>query len=98
MKSNNFLADEMNIRGPETSFLILRPADSTEVRGERVEPDVKDMRFFARDGNAPAYRGACDAEIPEATFDKAENFIPAGFRLNEGRMLSIPVEKRFLKC
>src|SRR6266446_7826008 len=86
-----------DIGRPVSNFLVIRAADSTEIRGQRIEPDVKNVWLLARDGNAPANCGARDAEIAEAAFDKAENFIAAGFRLDKIRVLGIPVEKRFLK-
>src|SRR6266478_6217078 len=97
VEANDLLAHEMNIGGPESSFFILRAAHGAEVRSERVEPDVKDVRLFTGYGNAPANRGSRDAEIAEAAFDKAQNFIAAGFRLDEIGMLGVPIEKRLLK-
>src|SRR5258707_2495515 len=87
----------MEIGGPESGFLILRAADSAEIRGQRIEPDVKNVRLFAGNGNAPANRSTSDAQIAQAAFDEAENFIAARFRLDEFRMLGVPIEQRFLK-
>ena len=92
VEANDLLADEMNIRGPESRLFILRAADGAEVRCERIEPNIKNVRFFARDRNAPTNRGARYAEIPEAAFDEAENFVATGFRLDEIRMLGVPLE------
>src|SRR2546429_524953 len=97
MEADNFLADKMKISRPEYCLFILRAADSAEIGGQRIEPDVKDVRLFARDRNTPTNCGACDAEIPEAAFDKAENLVAARFGLNEIPVLGIPIEKRFLK-
>jgi len=97
VEADNFLADEMQIGRPESCFLILWAANSAEIRGERVEPDIKDVWLFAGNGNAPANRCARDTEIAEAAFDETENFVAAGFRLNEIGMLGVPIEKRFLE-
>src|SRR2546427_12398252 len=83
----------MNIGGQEACLLVLRAADSAEIRGQRVEPDVKDVRLFAGNGNAPANGSARDAEIAEASFDEAKNFVAASFGLDEIGMLGVPVEK-----
>src|SRR5882724_509450 len=97
MKSNNLFADEMDIGGPETLFLIIRAANGAQIRRQRVKPNVKNVRLFARNGNAPANRGARNAKIPETAFHKTDNFVAARFRLNEIRMLGVPVQQRFLK-
>ena len=97
MKADDFLADEMNIGGPEACLLVLRAADSAEIRGQRVEPDVKDVRLFAGNGNAPANGSARDAEIAEASFDEAKNFVAASFGLDEIGMLGVPIEKWLLE-
>ncbi len=80
MKADDFFSDEVEIGGKESGLLVLRATDSTEIGGERIEPDVKNVRLFPGNGNAPANRGARDAEIAEAAFDEAENFVAAGFR------------------
>src|SRR5712692_5687734 len=88
----------MNIGGPESCFFMLRAADSAEIRGQRVEPDVKNVRLFTGNRNAPANRSARDAQIAEAAFDEAENFVAAGLGPDEVGMLGVPVEKRLLEC
>src|SRR5258705_5645437 len=77
---------------------MLRTADGAEIRGESIKPDIENVRLFSRNGNAPADRGARDAEIAEAAFDEAENFVAARLGLDEIRMLGIPIEKRLLEC
>ncbi len=97
VEADDFFADEMEIGWPESGFLILRAADSAEIGGKCVEPDVKNVRLFTRNGNAPANRSARDAEIAEAAFDKAEDFVATSFWLDEIGMLGVPIEKRLLK-
>ncbi len=86
-----------DIGRPVSNFLVIRAADSAEIRGQCIVPDVKNVGLFARHGNAPANCGARDAEIAEAAFDETEYFIAAGFRLDKIRVLGVPIEKRFLK-
>src|SRR6266849_2692057 len=66
VKADDFLANEMEIGGPESGFLILRAAYGAEIRRQRVEPDIKNVGLFAGYGNAPANRCSRDAEIAEA--------------------------------
>src|SRR5713226_10075827 len=97
VEADDFFADEVDIGWPVAGFLVLRAADGAEISGERVEPNVKNVGFFARNGNAPANRSARNAEIAKAAFDEAENFVAAGFGLDEIRVLGVPIEKRLLK-
>src|SRR5207244_11825004 len=78
-------------------LFVFWSADGAEVRGKRVEPDVKNVRFLARNRDAPANRGARNAQIFQTAFDEADNFVLARFRLNESRILFVKIEQRFLK-
>jgi hypothetical protein len=98
VEADDFLAYEMDIGRPESCFFVLRAADGAEIRSERVEPYVKNVRLFAGYWNAPANRCARDAEVAETAFDETEDFVAASFRLDEIGMLGIPIEKRFLEC
>src|SRR5260370_10643043 len=71
------------------AWLVILSDDSTEIRCECIEPDVKDVRVFARNRNAPANRSARDAQVAEAAFDEAENFVAASFGLDEFGILGI---------
>src|ERR1700758_3575651 len=97
MKADDFLADEMEFGGPESGLFMLGATDGAKVRGERVKPNVKNVWLFAGHGNAPANRRTRDAEIAEAAFDEAENFVAASFGLNEIGMLGVPIEERLLE-
>src|SRR5712692_10049784 len=98
MKANDFFAYEMEIGGPESRLFILRATDGAEIRRERVEPDVKHVRLFPGNGNAPTNRSARDAQVAEAAFDETQNFVAARFWLNEIRMFGVPIEERLLEC
>src|SRR5579883_2289712 len=87
----------MQVRGPHTTLFPFGAADGAEIRGEGVEPDVEDVRLFAGNGNAPADGGAGDAEVFQAAFDEADDFVSASFRLNEFGILAIEIEQRFLE-
>jgi len=68
-----FCSDEMNIRRARTGFLILRAADGAEI-GVSASTIHRNMRLLAGTG-MPRNRSARDAEIAEAAFDEAENFV-----------------------
>src|SRR5260370_12112755 len=87
----------MNVSGPISDLLVVGAADGAEIGGERVEPDVKHVWFFAGNGNAPTNRSARDAQVAEAALDEAENFVAARFGLNEIRMFGVPIEERLLE-
>jgi len=53
--------------------------------------------LFAGNRNAPAEGGAGDAEIFQAAFDEADNFVFAAFGLDEIGILFVQIEERFLK-
>src|SRR5208337_2167117 len=82
VEPDDIFADKMHIGGPHAALFVVGAAHGTEIRGERVEPDVEDMRLFAGDGNAPADSGAGDAEILQAAFNEADDFVFAAFGLN----------------
>ncbi len=87
----------MQVGGPEAAAVEVGAADGTEVSGERVEPNVENVRFLAGNGNPPANRGARDAEIAQAAFDEREDLIAARFGLNEVRILFVKIEQNVLK-
>ena len=97
VEANDFLANEMEIGRPVSNLPIIRTPDSAKIRGQRIEPDVKNVWLLARNRNAPANRGTRDAEIAEAAFDETENFVAARLRLDELWALGVPIKKRFLK-
>ena len=87
----------MHVGGPVSLLFVIGAAHGAEISSQRVKPDVKNVRLFARNGNAPTNRRAGNAEITESAFDEAENLIAARFWLDEFRMLGVPMEQRLLK-
>ena len=84
-------------RGPVATLFVIGTADGAQISGQRVKPDVENVRLFAGHRNAPAKRGARDAEIFQAAFDKADDFVFAGCRLDEIRILLVEIQQRLLK-
>jgi len=90
-------ADEVKVGGPVGALFVFWASDSAEISGERVEPDVEDVRLFTGDGNAPANGSAGDAEIFQTAFDEADDFVATGFRLDETGILFVKIEQRLLE-
>src|SRR5207253_6132203 len=88
---------DVHVSGPVTLLFVIGAAHGAEIRGERVEPNVKNVRLFTGNRNAPTNRSASDAQIAQAALDKAQYFVAPRFRLDEFRMLGVPIEKRLLK-
>src|SRR5262249_9166826 len=97
VETNDVLADEMQIGGPVAALFVFGATNGAEIRSKRIEPDVEDVRLFAGHGNAPANGGAGDAEVFQTAFNEADDFVLAGFRLDEIGILAIEVEQRLLK-
>src|SRR5437879_3498012 len=97
METDDVFSNDVHVGGPITLLLVIGTAHGAEISSQRVEPDIKNVRLFARNGNAPANRSPRDAEIAQAAFDKAKNLVAARFRLDEFWMLGVPIEQRFLK-
>src|SRR5205814_6924723 len=97
MEPNDVFPNDVHVGGPVSLFFIIGAAHGAEIRGERVEPNVKNVRLFTGNGDAPSNRSAGNAQIAQAAFDEAQYFVAARFRLDEFRMLGVPIEKRLLK-
>ena len=94
MEAQDILADDMDIRRPEGSeipFRIIRIAESGDVVGKGVEPDVDDMPFIPRHRNPPGKGGAGNRKIAQPLANEIEDFVAPGARLNEvGICLDMP--------
>src|SRR5438552_15003487 len=97
MEPDDVFSNDVDVGGPVALLFVIGTADGAEIRGERVEPNVKNVRLFTGNRNAPTNRSASDAQIAQAALDKAQYFVAARFRLDEFRMLGVPIEKRLLK-
>src|SRR5229473_2576455 len=97
VKSDDFFPNKMQIGRPVAALLVIWAADRREIRGECIEPYVKNVRLFAGHRNAPANRRARDAEVLEPALDKAKDFIAARFGLYEIRILRVEIKERLLK-
>src|SRR5262249_37168812 len=96
-ESNDVFADQVQVGWPHAALFVLRPANSAQVSGERVKPHVKHVRLFAWHRNAPANRGARNAQILQSAFNETDDFVLARFWLDELRVFPVKVEQWLLK-
>ncbi len=86
VEAADLLADEVHVGGPEfcearlVGGIVGAVAERGDVVGQRVEPDVDDVLFVARHGNAPGEAGAADGEILEAAADEGDDLAARRFR------------------
>ena len=92
VEANNVFADEMHVCRPHPAPFELRAAHRAEISCKRVKPNIKNMRFFSRNGNAPPNGRARDAEIFEPAFHETHNLVAARFRPDEIRILFVEIE------
>src|SRR5262249_53560547 len=98
VEANDVFADEMQVRRPHAALFEFRAVDGAEIRGERVEPYVENVGLFSRDGDAPANRGAGDAEVLQPAFHETDDLVAARLRLDESRVFAIEIEERLFEC
>src|SRR6185369_12233277 len=98
VKADDVFTYDVHVGWPEAATFVFRAADGGEIGSEGVEPDVENVRFLTGNGNTPTDGGAGDAEIFQATFDEAYDFVAARFRLDEVWILLVEIEQRLLEC
>ena len=79
MEANDFLADQMKLRGPILFPLqfVVAVTNAAQITGERVIPDVNDVLGIVRPGQAPLHGLAADGNVAQACFDEALDFVAA---------------------
>lgn len=95
MESDDVFANEVVIDGPMFLELVVvgAVANSSDVVGQRIEPDVGDVFVIPRQGNAPRKTGSANTEVEQTLFDEANDFVHPIIRdycLGMGR---IPLEQ-----
>ena len=74
VKAGDVLADDVQIRRPQLLEIGIRESGRGEVVRQRVEPDVRRLRFtsgsFPREGNAPREPAAAGRDVLEARLDE----------------------------
>ena len=100
VESDDVFADEVPVDRPLRGELLVVGAVAVggDVVGECVEPDVGDMLFVPRQGNAPLQRLSTDREILQAAFDEAGHFVAAKAWHDRVGMLLVPLEQPLLKA
>jgi hypothetical protein len=83
MEPEDVLTDHVQVGRPvgrERLAMRVREADGGDVVGQRVEPDVHDVRGIAGYRNSPVEGGPRHREILQAAPDEAGHFVAAGNR------------------
>src|SRR5215831_17723151 len=95
METQNVFPDEMGIDRPVFRKLRVTgfKADSTEIAGESIEPDIEYVRRIVRERNTPFQRFAADGQILQAAFNEGDDFITTAFRTDETRILLIQFQQ-----
>ena len=88
MEPYNFLADKVQVGGPEFFIIIIPVIHKSQRRRvikECVHPYIDDMAGVEINRNTPGKAGARDAQILKAGIDKiAHPLVDAGGRLQKG--------------
>ncbi len=95
VEADDFLADQVQVGGPQTVALEAAIFYRAHVADERIEPHVEDVLSLHRQRNAPFQRGAADGKIVEAGAHKGEHFIAARFRLDEIGLRFVQLDQLF---
>ena len=79
-------------------WIVGAVAESRDVVGQRVEPDVDDVLFVAGNWNAPAETAAADGEIFEPAAHERDDLAARRLRLHEAGILFVELEQLAFKC
>ena len=99
METQNFLADQVHVRGPiffEFHFVI-RVTHAGHVTRQRVRPHIENVFLLARPRDAPLEGSAADGKIAQPATHKRQHFIPARIGLDEIGLLFVKLEQAILK-
>ena len=99
VETNDFFANQVMNVGPPLGRhrFVAAVANSRQVVNERVVPNVKDVLFIPRHGNAPAQRAASNRDITQAALDKGHGFVALGIGRGGFGVLAVPLEEAILE-
>ena len=85
VETDDIFPHEVNIGGPVffKAFIAFGVAESGDVVGESVQPDIDHMLGIVGYGDAPGEGSAADADIFQPLLDEVDHFIATGYGLNE---------------
>ena len=94
MESYDFLTYKVNICRPVlVVFLtVIRSAESCDVVGESIDPDIHYMLWIIRYRDSPVECASGYTEVFESLLDEASHLVSSCLRLEEFRMLIIELE------
>ena len=78
VEPDDVLADHVQVGGPvalEHRGVGVREADTGQVVGQGVDPDVHDVLGMVGNRHAPVERGARDRQVPQAPRDEADHLV-----------------------
>ena len=98
MEPHNVLADQVQVGGPVARKITVDVgiADCCHIRGQRIDPHIHDMIGRSRHFHAPVKAGPRDAEVAQATLDKADHFVAAAIGTDEVGLVGIKSEQPVL--
>ena len=73
VEAHDVLGDHVDVGGPEFVVIVVaavQVAQRGDIVGERVDPDIDNVLLVKGDGNAPAERGARNAQILQTGLDE----------------------------
>src|SRR5438552_18993241 len=77
MEPDDVFSNDVDVGGPVALLFVIGTADGAEIRGERVEPNVKNVRLFTGNRNDPMNRSESDVQIKQATLVQAQFIVTA---------------------
>ena len=101
VEAHNFLPNHLQIGWPvsfELAGIARRVAESRDVVGQRIQPDIDHVFGIVRHRNAPGKRAAADGKVLQSTFDERNDFVATRFRANPLRLFGIEAQELVGKC
>ena len=97
MKPNYVLADEVIVDRPIISklFLVSSVSVCSDVVGERIKPNISNMRVIPRQLDAPRQSLSADRKISETLLNETSYFVDAMIWFDRIRVFGIPLQKSF---
>src|SRR5437773_8246571 len=99
MEPQNIFSDKMNIGRPvfrEFGFVRFK-ADTAQVSGQRVKPDVENVSRIIRQRYAPLQCRTAYRKIFQSALHERNDLVAARFRPDEIRILLIELKQSILK-
>ena len=96
VEAQNLLAHHVNVGGPElvvVAVFLVAVAQRGDVVAQGVHPHIHGVLGVKGNGNAPGHGSAGHAGVLQALLDEGDHLVLAAFRLDELRVLLIPLQQ-----